>query len=110
MTNTDATSPLVATPKTWWQDLMSERMLFGLVIIVGFIVILHEMIYESAALRPEIISIVSGGIGALAAAVGIIVQAIWKTDKADKQAAATMANLASVAAAQTPGAEPAKQE
>lgn len=82
-------------------DFLSERMVFGLLLIIGFIVLLHEMIYESATLRPEIISIVSGGIGALAAAVGIIVQAIWKTDKTDKANAAALTTLANVAASQT---------
>lgn len=78
-------------------DWLSERMIFGVLIILGFIIILHEMIYEQAALRPEIVSIVAGGIGALAAAVGIIVQAIWKTDRVDKQAADTAAVLAAKA-------------
>lgn len=77
--------------------MISERILFGMLIIVGFIVILHEMIYEQATLRPEIVSIVAGGIGALAAAVGIIVQAIWKTSPEDKQAANTAAVLAAKA-------------
>lgn len=109
MTNTDATPPLVQTPRPWWQDLLSERMLFGMMIIAGFIVILHELIYEQALLRPEIVTIVASGLGAFGAALGVIVQAIWKTDKADKQQAATMASLASTVAAQTPGAEPGKQ-
>jgi hypothetical protein len=78
-------------------EFLSERVLFGILIILGFIVILHEMIYEQAALRPEIVSIVAGGIGALATAVGIIVQAIWKTDKADKQNADTASVLAAKA-------------
>lgn len=78
-------------------DWLSERMIFGIMIIFGFIVILHEMIYETATLKPEVISIVAGGIGALAAAVGIIVQSIWKTSAAETKAADTAAVLAAKA-------------
>ena len=87
-------------------DFFSERMVFGVLIIVGFIVILHEMIYEGTPLRPEIVSIVAGGIGALGAAVGIIVQAIWKSDKADKTNANSLALLAAKATDQSPSPQP----
>lgn len=105
---TDALTQPVA--RAWWRDLLSERMLFGFLVIIGFILILHELIYEIANLRPEIISIVASGVGALATSVGIIVQAIWKTDKSEKQAAATLASLASTVAAQAPTATPPRAE
>lgn len=78
-------------------DWLSERMIFGIMIIAGFIIILHEMIYHVTKMAPEVISIIAGGIGALAAAVGIIVQAIWKVDKTEKVAADTAAVLAAKA-------------
>lgn len=78
-------------------DLFSERMVFGFLLIVGFIVLLHELLQFGSALRPEVVTMVASGMGALGAAVGIIVQAIWKTDKADKQAADTAAVLAAKA-------------
>jgi hypothetical protein len=79
------------------QDWLSERMVFGLLIIVGFIAILHELLWKGPTLKPEVISLVSGGVGVLGAAIGIITQAIWKTDKIDKQAADTAAVLAAKA-------------
>jgi hypothetical protein len=97
-------TPTSTTP--WWRDLLSERMIFGFLIIVGFIAIVHEFIYRHDALKPEIVTIIASAIGTLGAAIGIIVQAIWRTDRTDKQQAqttATLANtLASAVASQSP--------
>lgn len=78
-------------------DWLSERMVFGLLIIVGLIALLFELVITGPNLPPEIVTLAAGGIGALSASVGIIVQAIWKTDKTEKQAADTAAVLASKA-------------
>ena len=74
-------------------DWLSERMVFGLLIIMGLVGLLFELISVGPKLPAEIITLAAGGIGALSASVGIIVQSIWKTDKADKQAADTAAVL-----------------
>jgi hypothetical protein len=78
-------------------DFFSERMIFGMLIITGLNGLLFELISLGPNLPPEIITLAAGGMGALSASVGIIVQAIWKTDKADKQAAETAAVLAAKA-------------
>ena len=75
-------------------DWLSERMVFGLLLITGLIGLLFELISNGPKLPPEIITLAAGGMGALTAAIGIIVQSIWKTDKVDKQAADTAAVLA----------------
>lgn len=78
-------------------DWLSERMVFGLLIITGLNGLLFELISTGPTLPPEIITLAAGGVGALSASVGIIVQSIWKSDKADKQAADTAAVLAAKA-------------
>lgn len=78
-------------PKTdsWW----SERILFGLLLITGYIGLtaLGEFI---PGLSDKQLQFGRDGLLVLGPIVGIIAQAIWKTDKADKQNAETVGNLA----------------
>jgi hypothetical protein len=78
-------------------DWLSERMVFGLLIISGLIGLLFELVSSGPHLPAEIITLAAGGIGALSASVGIIVQSIWRTDKVAAQAADTAAILAAKA-------------
>lgn len=78
-------------------DWLSERMVFGILIIVGFEAALATLIITGPSLKPEIITLIAGGIGTLGAVVGLIGAAIWKTDKTDAKAAETAAVLAAKA-------------
>jgi hypothetical protein len=77
------------------QDWLSERMVFGLLIIAGYIALIGVTIVFG--LRGDVLAIVTGGLGTLGAAIGIITQAIWKVDRTERQAAETAAVLASKA-------------
>lgn len=88
-------------------DWMSERILFGLLIIGGYLGCMGAL--TLAHLPPANLQLISQGVGALGTAVGVIVAAIWKTDKSEKQNAATMASLASTVAAQSPQPAPDPQ-
>lgn len=76
-------------------DWLSERMVFGLLIIAGYIALIGVTIVFG--LRGDVLAIVTGGLGTLGAAIGIITQAIWKVDRTERQAAETAAVLAAKA-------------
>ena len=78
-------------------DMLSERMVFGTIIIVGLVVLIHELLYNAPHLKPEVISLIAGGVGALSTAMGLIVQSVFKTDKIDKLNAETAAAVAAKA-------------
>lgn len=77
-------------------DWLSERMIFGLLIIVGYFTMgaLAILVPGLAAEQRAIARDVLLAVGPL---IGMIVQSIWKTDKADKVAADTAAVLAAKA-------------
>lgn len=92
----------------------SERMLFGLLIIVGYLLLLIlslvfpaiVAIYVSqpklAVVMPAIeagSATLRDGLLVIGPLLGLIVQAIWKADKADKDNAASLATLSTAAAA-----------
>lgn len=88
------------------KDWLDERKLFGLLLIVGFIALLHEFIYHATQLSGEAITILSAGIGALSTAIGIIVQSIWKTGEAEKAQGAAL-NAVATGSIPTPNPTPA---
>lgn len=74
------------------KDFLSERMVFGALIIIGFL-----LATASAAYFPIVGSsrdVVVGAVGTLGTALGMVVQAIFRTDKTDKQNAETLNQLA----------------
>ena len=75
-------------------DYLSERMIFGTFTIVGLIALLHELLWHTPKMDPSIVTLVAGGVGALVTGVGVILNAVFKSDKSDKQNADTMATLA----------------
>lgn len=81
-------------------DWLSERILFGTLIIVSYLAVC--IIGSMCNLTPAGESVVHDAMLGLGPIVGLIAAAIWKSDKADKQNASTMASLASTVAAQTP--------
>ncbi len=96
------------------KDWVSERILFGLLIIVGYfsIVAITFMAPLLAAFLipvsqlPAVENAVSAAVQnakdallVIGPLLGMIVQAIWKTDKADKQNAESLGTLATAAAA-----------
>lgn len=80
----------------WW----SERILFGLLIIVGYLGIVVGTMF----IKPEQSSNAKDALLVIGPLLGVIVNSIWKTDRADKQNAQAMATLATVAAAAVPAA------
>lgn len=70
-------------------------MVFGLLIIGGYLGCMAAL--TAFQLPAPNLNLISQGVGALGTAVGVIVAAIWKTDKTEKQAADTAAVLASKA-------------
>jgi len=88
-------------------DWLSERMVFGLLIIVGFfsmgaLSVTLTLSGEARQTAKDVLLVV----GPL---LGVIVQAIWKTDKTETQIANTAAVLASKAPDQSgtgPGTPP----
>lgn len=97
-------------PQGFWANFFSERMVFGILFIVGLISILHELILRAPRPPPEIVTLVAGGVGALGTAAGIIAQAVWKTDKTEKQNADTISSMASALATSTPSVEVVKEK
>lgn len=95
-------------------DFLSERMVFGLLIIIGFfgvgiVATMGPLAAEARQTAKDVLLVV----GPL---LGVIVNAIWRTDKAERQAADTAAVLAAKApdlsaaapaAVIVPGAAPA---
>lgn len=77
-------------------DFFSERMIFGLLIIGGYLFCMG-MLVSHEKLDPANLNLLSQGVGALGTAVGVIVAAIWKSDKMDRQVADTAAVLAAKA-------------
>jgi len=84
-----------------FSDWLSERILFCLLIIGGYLGLLFWSM-SPGKLDQSQLTIMSTGLGVLGTAIGAIVAAIWKSDRADKQNASTMATLADAVAAQAP--------
>ncbi len=70
---------------------LSERMVFGLLIIVGYFAIVGGTMFIPAASQAN----AKDALLVIGPLLGTIVSAIWKTDKADKQNAETVNTLAS---------------
>lgn len=92
---------------TFKEAFTSERMVFGFLIIVGFITSLIILICYGPKLPSEIVSLIAGAMGALGASVGIITQAIWKSDRTDAKQADT-ANILAAKAPDLSGTGPSK--
>lgn len=92
-------------------DWLGERKLFGLLLIVGFIALLHEFIYHATQLSGEAITILSAGIGVMGTAIGIIVQSIWKTGAAEQAQSAALNAVATgtITPSPTPNPTPAPE-
>lgn len=72
-------------------DWISERMVFGALVILGYLLCIGAAAYFPMIGASR--DIVTGAVGALGTAVGMVVQSVFRTDKIDKQNAATLANL-----------------
>lgn len=77
------------------KDWLSERILFGLLIIIGYLGITGLAVF--LATTPEARQTAKDALLVLGPLLGVIVQAIWRTDKTDKQTADTAAVLAAKA-------------
>lgn len=93
---------------------LSERMVFGILIIFGYFLLVLLVILAPVALAlsisdkqvPMVMSAMAPGIAiikdsllVIGPLLGVIVNAIWKSDKADKVNADTMASLTDLAGA-----------
>ena len=69
-------------------DWLSERVLFGLLIIGGYLVVLLSflgiLVHYGTKMDPIALATLSAALGALSTNMGSIVQAIWKSDKVDR--------------------------
>ena len=88
-------------------DALSERMVFGIMIVGGYLGVLFMVAQGHVDSTAQ--NFVSTSMGVLGTALGAIVGAIWKSDRADKDNAQAMASLASTVAAQSPQPIPQPQ-
>lgn len=77
------------------KDWLSERILFGLLIIAGYFSITALAVF--LPIPPEARQTAKDALLVVGPLLGVIVNAIWRTDKVDKQAADTAAVLAAKA-------------
>lgn len=76
------------------QDWLSERVLFGSLVILGYLGSVIAISAVSKLQGPGLAhDTVVAAIGTLGTAVGAVIQAVFRTDKADKQNAEAMKNL-----------------
>lgn len=85
-------------------DWLSERMIFGLLLIVGYFGVVILTIEAPLTAKPANLPSVQAAMGnakdallVLGPLLGVIVTSIWKTDKTDKANADTMTHLAAAA-------------
>lgn len=100
------------TPRKTWSDvfadLLSERMIFGVIILFGFYTLAFVAVVTTG-LAPEARQMARDALLVVGPLLGVIVNAIWKTDKTDRQAATTAAVLAAKAPDLSGGAPAAPQ-
>lgn len=88
-------------------DFFSERMVFGLLVFVGYIALVIIGTARANELPTASAAILHDGMLALGPLAGMIIQSVFKSDRADKQNAQTAATLATaVVAAQANGPQP----
>lgn len=83
------------------RDFLSERILFGVLIIVGYLLAIGSAAYFP--INGVSRDVVLGAVGALGTSTGMVIQAVFRTDKTDKNTAEAMANLTRGAPAVSPG-------
>lgn len=88
------------------KDFFSERMVFGLLLIVGYLGILALSMLAPLNAPTEARAIAHDGLLVLGPLLGTIVSAIWKSDRADKSNAAALASATSALAAVAPTIPP----
>lgn len=85
-------------------DWLSERMVFGILVIIGYLTLATLILTGYAASKGVSDTMQGVVLGAMGAGIPLILQATFRTDRVDKVNANTMATLASTAAATTPQA------
>lgn len=79
-------------------DWLSERVLFGLAIIFGFfslaVYAIHIVVANPKTDLQEALKLAEDALLVVGPLLGVIVNAIWKSDRADKQNAETVSTLA----------------
>ena len=78
------------------EDILSERVIFGGLVIVGYFVMIGVGAFALPANSPAL-ALIRDAILPLATLLGVILNAVFKTDKADRQTAAAAATLAAKA-------------
>lgn len=73
-------------------DWLSERIIFGVMIIGGYLLTLASAAYVPVTGLSR--DVVIGGVGVLGTALGMVVQSVFRTDKTDKLAQDTINKLA----------------
>ncbi len=80
------------------RDWLSERVLFGLLIIAGYFAVVAGTMFIPAANSGN----AKDALLVIGPLLGVIVNSIWKADKADKDNAASLATLSGAVAAALP--------
>lgn len=88
-------------------DWLSERIIFGVLIIGGYFAVGGFMMYMShyGIIDPKVYDLAHDMHLTVGPVIGIIVQSIWKTDKTERLQAQTNANLVDKIPPATPSTE-----
>lgn len=89
------------------KEFWSERILFGLIIILGYFGV--GALQAVMPLTPEARATTRDILMTVGPLLGMIVQAIWRTDKTEKQQAESVATLVSKLPDQPPARPPEPQ-
>lgn len=82
------------------RDWFSERILFGGIILVGYMALLGTTFLAGVPKGAE--TLINIGMGTLGAALGGVVQSVFRTDKTDKSNAESISQLTKALGTQGP--------
>lgn len=83
-------------------DWLPERILFGSMIIIGYIAVVVVGTARADNLPPAGAALLHDAMLALGPLAGMVIQSVFKTDKTDKESAAAISTLATAVASQPP--------
>lgn len=82
------------------KDWVSERILFGGLILLGYMALLGTTFLAGVPKGAE--TLINIGMGTLGTALGAVVSAVFRTDKTDKANAESIAQLSKAVSGQVP--------
>jgi len=87
-------------------DFISERMIFGVLTIVGYLTLATLILTGYAASKGVSDTMQGVVLGAMGAGIPLILQATFRTDRIDQTRAETASTMATALAVSTPAATP----